>query len=577
MNESPGALELLASRVDELEKRVRALEHPREAGASAVAQSAVFSHAASPVDASFLQAGTLFSTLGRAMLGIAGAYLLRAVAQAGLMPKAAVAGAGIAYAAAWLVWAARSKASGFIQMVYACTSALILVPMLWEVTLYFQAFSPIVAAGVLAAFAVLATVLVWGGETARLAWIAHGSAAMAAVALALATHHVLPFVYLLLLVVLLDEYAKTTSVRHGLAAAVSLTADAAIWGMIFIYTGPQNSRGEYPGLSPAALILPACLLFAINGTGVAIRVIAREHRIRVFDVIQTMIAFLLAVASVLYFAQPRGTVILGASCLVLSGLLYVAVFARRQKLAEPRSVRVFQMWSAALLLAGALWALPRSGGVVALACAGVAAYLLATRMNATMLGLHGAVFLTTAAGISALPEYVAGVLAGSLPGRPAASFVIVVCCAAVTFVAARGAEAGSWQRQALEFIPALVATCGLTALLARGVLAGTASVISLDAHHVAFLRTLTVSLVALALAFAGSRVGRAALTQLAYVALAFVAAKLVFEDLRHGRMEFISGSIFLFAMTLIAVPRLVRLGARLRAAHLPEAIAVGKS
>jgi hypothetical protein len=235
------------------------------------------------------------------------------------------------------------------------------------------------------------------------------------------------------------------------------------------------------------------------------------------------------------------------------------------------------MWSAALLLAGALWALPRSGAVVALACSSVAAYLLAARMNATFLDLHGAIFLATAVGISAFPEYVFDVLAGSLPGRPEASFVIVVCCAAVAFHAARGAQAGSWQRQALEFIPALVATCGLTALLARSVLGATGIAISLDVHHVAFLRTLTLSLVALALAFAGSRAGRTALTQLAYVTLAFVAVKLLFEDLRHGRMEFIAGSIFLFAMTLIAVPRLVRLGARLRAAHLPEAIAVGKS
>ena len=34
MNESPGSFELLSSRVDELEKRVHALEHPDEAIAS---------------------------------------------------------------------------------------------------------------------------------------------------------------------------------------------------------------------------------------------------------------------------------------------------------------------------------------------------------------------------------------------------------------------------------------------------------------------------------------------------------------------------------------------------------------
>jgi hypothetical protein len=86
----------------------------------------------------------------------------------------------------------------------------------------------------------------------------------------------------------------------------------------------------------------------------------------------------------------------------------------------------------------------------------------------------------------------------------------------------------------------------------------------LDVHHVAFLRTLVISAVALCLAFAGSRWGRIAMARLAYVALAFVAAKLLFEDLRHGHMEFIAGSICLFALALIAVPRLVRLGAKSR-------------
>jgi hypothetical protein len=566
MKESPGALELLASRVDELEKRVHALEHPNEARTSAMSQvAAPFSSAELPEEVDF-QTGNLFPTLGRAMLGIAGAYLLRAVAQAGLMPKAAVAVAGIVYAAAWLVWAARSpKVSRLVQIVYAGTSVFILLPMLWEVTLYFHAFSPIVTAGVLATFAVLGTFLVWGSERSIIVWFAHGSAAISAAALTVATHQVLPFVYLLLITVLLNEYAKTTGYRQGLAALVSLTADAAIWGMIFIYSGPQNAHDEYPELASAALIFPACLLFAINGTGAAIRIILREQRISIFDVIQTMIAFLLAVASVLYFAPPRGNVILGISCLLLSGALYTAIFRQPQELADPRNFRVLGAWSAALLLAGMLWALPRPTAAIALACAAVVAYLPAARMKSTMLDLHGAVFLTTAAGISVFPEYVFGALAGSLPGRPAAIVVIVTCCAAVAFVVARGSEAGSWQKQALEFVPALVGMCGLTALLARSVLAAAALVTLLDVHHIAFLRTLTVSLVALALAFAGSRAGRAALTQLGYLALAFLAAKLLFEDLRHGRMEFIAGSIFLFAMTLIAVPRLVRLGARLRA------------
>ena len=60
----------------------------------------------------------------------------------------------------------------------------------------------------------------------------------------------------------------------------------------------------------------------------------------------------------------------------------------------------------------------------------------------------------------------------------------------------------------------------------------------------------------------GSRWRRLEMTRVAYAAVAFVAAKLLFEDLRHGRMEFIAASIFVFALTLIGVPQLARMGTR---------------
>ena len=67
------------------------------------------------------------------------------------------------------------------------------------------------------------------------------------------------------------------------------------------------------------------------------------------------------------------------------------------------------------------------------------------------------------------------------------------------------------------------------------------------------------------------------MTRLAYVALAFIAAKLIFEDLRHGHMEFIAGSIFFSRITLIAVPSLVRTERIRDAALHPRLTLAGKS
>lgn len=87
MNESPGTFELLSARVDELEKRVHALEHPDEVKASSANRVIGAASAASDGGTDSLQTANIFPLLGRAMLGIAGAYVLRAVAEVGVMPK----------------------------------------------------------------------------------------------------------------------------------------------------------------------------------------------------------------------------------------------------------------------------------------------------------------------------------------------------------------------------------------------------------------------------------------------------------------------------------------------------------
>ncbi len=57
------------------------------------------------------QAAGLLPVLGRALLGMAGAYLLRALTEAGAMPDRAGIAAGIVYAGGWLMWAARLPSS----------------------------------------------------------------------------------------------------------------------------------------------------------------------------------------------------------------------------------------------------------------------------------------------------------------------------------------------------------------------------------------------------------------------------------------------------------------------------------
>jgi predicted tellurium resistance membrane protein TerC len=108
-----------------------------------------------------------------------------------------------------------------------------------------------------------------------------------------------------------------------------------------------------------------------------------------------------------------------------------------------------------------------------------------------------------------------------------------------------------------------VAIVAASALLVQGLMGLLALSVTPGAHHLAFIRTLTICIAALSLAFCGAHWRRMELTRLGYATLVLVAAKLVFEDLRHRHLEFIAASIFLFAVTLIAVPRIARMGQRI--------------
>jgi hypothetical protein len=114
--------------------------------------------------------------------------------------------------------------------------------------------------------------------------------------------------------------------------------------------------------------------------------------------------------------------------------------------------------------------------------------------------------------------------------------------------------------QLLPFASATVAVGGAAAMAVEGLMSLIALNVNPGPHHLAFIRTLILCAAALALAFSGAHWRRMELSRMGYATLALTAGKLVFEDLRQGHLEFVAASIFLFAVTLIAVPRLARMG-----------------
>jgi len=563
MSDLPDTLEQLTARLALLEQRVAALEHTSAASPAEQTHTAM-----SEADAglSFAQAGGAFSVLGRAMLGIAGAYLLRAVAESSSLPKLAIAAVAIVYAILWLVAAARVEAGNWLRStVYAGTSALILAPMLWELTLSFKVLPATATAAILAVFVATASALAWKQNRTPIFWVAYGSASSAAIALSIATHELLPFIATLLLMALLCESAAVRKLELSVRPLVAMAADVAIWALIFVYSGQQSTREDYPLIGVAGLLAPGCVLFLIYAAAIAIRTAVLGLKITVFETGQALIAIVLAAASLLYFVPQAGVMVLGVACLILAAACYAAAFALFDDETQERNHRVFSSWAAALLLAGSMFCLPQTLSAVCLGVAAIIAIILGARFNRLILQLHGVVFLLAAAIQSAQLKNAFDALAGSPPATLVWGAAAISVCAIVCYVAARPAASESGGQRLLRLAMAAMAVWAVAALVVQGLLWLAAMRMLTEACHVAFFRTLGACALALALAFAGSHWRRVELTRIAYAVVALVAVKLVFEDMRHGRLEFIAASIFLFAITLIAVPRLARAGQRMQA------------
>jgi hypothetical protein len=143
-----------------------------------------------------------------------------------------------------------------------------------------------------------------------------------------------------------------------------------------------------------------------------------------------------------------------------------------------------------------------------------------------------------------------------MPAKLDAGVCIASLCAFVCYSAGKHLPQENWKPQLLHLATAALAIFALAALLVEGLLWLSTLHMIPSAPYIAFIRTLILCAISLALAFAGSRWRRAELTRMAYATLGLVAAKLLMEDLRLGHLEFIAAAIFLFAITLIAVPQM---------------------
>lgn len=566
MDDLHDTLARLIATVEILERRVDALEHPFQIQQPIPTPAAIPSRPAQAASAlPFAQGDGVFSVVGKAMLGIAGAYLLRALAESTAFPRAVVVAIAIVYAAMWLVAATRVRAEvWFASVTYAATSFLILVPMLWELTLRFKVLPTAVTAGVLGAFVVAAYVLAWKRHFAAVVWVATAVGCTAALILSIATRDLAPFIMALLAMTIASEYSAASNHSLRVRLLVAAAADIAVWLLIYICSRPEGARSEYKEVSGALLLALGPILLPIYGASATAQTMLLRQRITFFETAQTLVAFLLAAWSVLVFWSGVGATVLGVLCLISSVTGYAVVFVCFGAAPQQRNYHVYAAGSAALFLAGGYLCLPPVWLVLCLGLAAIVATILGVRTGRLTLEFYGLAFLAAAAFSSGLFVYVLRAFAGTFPSSPTWLVWFVSTSAVLCYAVERRFQAEQWKHRLLYILSASVAVSATTALLVWAMVRLTAVSIPPGISTIAVIRTLTTCVIALVLAYSGSRWRRTELGWLAYGALVFIASKLLFEDLRQGRLEFTAASIFLYAITLLSVPRLMRLGERAR-------------
>jgi hypothetical protein len=498
--------------------------------------------------------------IGRCILIAAGGFLVRAITDAGILPRPAGVAAGLAYALAWLLFADRAAARGRSRTAsfQSITAMGLGYPLLIETTVRMHAFS---ATGVSAAAAALtALVLVVASRRKLLAagWMAVLAQAAAAVVLGAATGRPGPFAAASVAIAWITALlADTWEGAGSLRWPAALVADALVLWTLLAPQGRQPAAGA-PSLSAFAL---AAVLAVGQLIWVSWRARARRRSPGGFEAFQTTaslaIGFLAAVQAVAI--APSSSIWLGGAFFATAAAcLAFARWAARRAL--PRRIALlYATWAAALLLCGG-WMLPDAGARALLwALAGIGACVIGRRRGWHLLRLHATLLLLAAALQSGLLSSSAGAVAfeqaGS--GRPFhASAAAVLVAVALSYLLIR------WRAEEKDQAVALAAALVLGAIgsfaLAALTIAALRAIWPADAATLAALRTAALSGAALLLAWARRRWQRQELSWLAAAFLVAGAVKLVFEDLPNGRSLTLFAGLVLYGGALLGVQRLLR-------------------
>ena len=547
--ETAHQIEELAHAVEDLQRRVELLEHRTELATLPVMEGA---EAPAPVfepHPPALPSG-LLAGIGRVLLGIAGAYLLRAITEAGVISPLGGTLAGVLYAYGWLLPSRQSiQNNRWVAPLHALTASAILAPLLWESAFRFHALTSAATAAVLAGFVIAGQTVAWRRNSTWSAAIVTLAASASAIAFVMATLNPLPFSVALTAVAAVFELAAARDRLVPVRWIAAVPADFCALLLAYLITRPQGVPEGYAPVPAGAAMSILWSLVTIYVSSVAFRTLVSQRRISWWEIAQVVAVTALGIGTTLNLLPGRGFPVLaiGSGCLMAAAGSYMAAGFARARTSD-RNTRAYAAFGLLLALVGGALLLRSLLLTVFWSILALASTDLGDYWRTNILRAHGAVYL------------IAGALAAGLfTWAPATGAAVLVAIFAglvyILIVWKRGRATPPWPERAMSAIPAALLCWSLVCAATGSV---TASLLTASVNCT--LRTAVICLLALGLAWLGCRGERKELIWLLYPWMIFGAMKLVLDDVSHGESATLFVSLFVYGATLISLPRLVRAG-----------------
>ncbi|MGE5236771.1 MAG: hypothetical protein ACM3O7_10515 [Acidobacteriota bacterium] len=507
--------------------------------------------------------------MGRSFLVLAGAWLLRALTDAGTLPQTAGVALGLAYAVAWFVLAARSPRTARLGAEFhGVTAAIIVYPLLYEATTKFAVLAPPASVVILTVLTGLGLVIAWRRLLPALAWAVTLGGLSAAFASLVSTHAM--ELYAVFLVLLGVAAVWLSYERHwfGLRWITAAAADLVVVEMVSLVSRPEGPPEAYRSLSaPGVEAVAVGLLVAYLGT-IAVRTLLRRRDVNVFEAVQTIAALVVGFGGAVSVAHALGSggPSLGIAALLTAAASYAVAFAFvDRRLGSPLNCVFYTSLALVFTLAGSLLLTTGLGLAFAWSALAVTAAALGGGFDRVTLRVHAVLYLLAAAVASGFLSGVVAVFTRPLaspwgaltaPGWLTTGGAVV--CYVVLAVTRRHPTARG-PAQIPHLSAAVLAALGIGAalvlVLARPFVATTGFA---DPAVMATVRTVVLAGTALLLAALGPRAGLVELTWLVYPVIVAGGIKLLAQDLPQGRPATLVLAFVAYGVALMLSPRLLR-------------------